>query len=82
MNAAAGLLVQRMAAEQLISLEEIKKHTNEEDCWLVINGAQLRLPLAVSHPIDLLSPLGAESQQREHRRVEDGLPFKYVGVCL
>ena len=38
-----------MAAEQLISLEEIKKHTNEEDCWLVINGAQLRLPPSVSH---------------------------------
>lgn len=31
-----------MAAEQLITLEEIKKHTKEEDCWLVINGAQQR----------------------------------------
>jgi len=27
-----------MAAEQLISLEEVKKHTKEEDCWLVIHG--------------------------------------------
>lgn len=29
--------------EQLISLEEVKKHTKEEDCWLVINGTLLYL---------------------------------------
>lgn len=43
-------VLQRMAAEQVITLEEIKKHTNEEDCWLVINGAQLRLCLSVCPP--------------------------------
>lgn len=47
-QAAAGPVLQSMAAEQLITLEEIKKHTNEEDCWLVINGAQLRLTHSVS----------------------------------
>lgn len=26
------------AEEQLYSLEEVKRHTREEDCWLVING--------------------------------------------
>ncbi|KAK9843402.1 hypothetical protein WJX81_000599 [Elliptochloris bilobata] len=35
-NKALGAVV--MAVEQLISLEEVKKHTKEEDCWLVIHG--------------------------------------------
>jgi hypothetical protein len=37
-----------MAADQLISLEEIKKHTKEEDCWLAIYGARQHLSARVA----------------------------------
>jgi len=38
-----GMAAEQMAAEQLISLEEIKKHTKEEDCWLAMYGARQHL---------------------------------------
>ena len=44
-----GLLTD-METEQLISLEEVKKHTKEEDCWLVINGTLLYLDVVCLPP--------------------------------
>jgi len=43
-----GMAAEQMAAEQLISLEEIKKHTKEEDCWLAIYGARQHLSARVA----------------------------------
>ena len=71
-QAAAWPVLQRMAAEQLITLEEIKKHTNEEDCWLVIHGAQLRLSPSVVQPppssCRRTQLLNGDSKQRTGRR--------------